>query len=106
MITRGIVWDSHGDKWNIQYIGAGAEATASLISDTSSEDDSIYKTRTFVLEFSGTLISRTKEEWAALKNHDILEIGGESVWVTARLESELLEVYRDSTISYEIVGRR
>lgn len=61
MSAKGIVWDSHGDRWNIQYIGAGAEATASLISDPVSEDDSAYKTRTFVLESSGTLVSRTKE---------------------------------------------
>jgi hypothetical protein len=101
------VWAKY-QAWDLEYAGrdvASANTIARLCVDPVSADDGARQTKTFEVEAVGTLTGLSERAFAGLTKGAQLLLCGEIVYVTKRLSADLIEIYSDSRVAYEIVAR-
>jgi hypothetical protein len=100
----GIVWVWYQSKWSVDYVGLDSSVVARATEEPASEDDEGRDCKVFEIEATGTVVECDATRWNLLKKNSELEVGGETCYVTAVL-GNVIEVYRDSSTTYELVAR-
>lgn len=101
------VWAKY-QTWERVYASrdvAGARALADLVSNPADADDDARQTQVFEVELVGTLAQLSEVTFTSLEKGQTFSLQGEIVYVTKRLSADLIEVYVDSRVAYEVVAR-
>ena len=105
------VWAKY-QTWERVYASrdvAGARTLSDLVSDPvdadDDADDDARQTQVFEVELVGTLAEISEATFTSLEKGQTLSLQGEIVYVTKRLSADLIEVYVDSRVAYEVVAR-